>query len=61
MDSLPPPERLPFPPAGVQRIPAFPQELEEQGGNILLVWTFLHTFADSLGDTCPVCRPCVCG
>ena len=45
----PVPERPQFPPASVRMMPAFPSELSEHAGNILLVWTFVNTFADSLG------------
>ena len=30
-------------------LPGFPPELADHAGNILLVWTFVNTFADSLG------------
>ena len=47
--SLPAPERPQFPPAKVGMVPGFPAELADHAGNILLVWTFVNTFASSLG------------
>jgi len=46
----PAPERPPFPPATVRLQPAFPAELgNELGPEVLMLWSFLHSFGDILG------------
>jgi hypothetical protein len=46
----PPPERPPFPPASVRMQPVFPAELgNELGPDVLMIWSFLHSFSDILG------------
>ena len=42
-------------------VPGFPAELADHAGNILLVWTFVNTFASSLGvhPTLPSINVCM--
>ena len=44
------PQRPEFPPPGLGFLPAFPPQLGDRlGGDLLFVWSFLHSFGDVLG------------
>lgn len=46
----PAPQPPPFPPPSVRLEPAFPAGLgDEPGPEVLMLWSFLHSFSDILG------------